>query len=485
MIRAVGSAPIDRLATDVDGRVTVTVDASGTRGRHRLSRGLRPGWQIGLLTAGVPIWWALGIMDLVLPVLAAPLAWQLRRRAVRVPPGFWLWMVFLVWVAASGAMLNYQVPDTIGSEGIGHYISFGVRLLQYLAVTVVLLYVGNATEKELPRARLIRWMAWLAVSTVALGVAAMLFPTFEFETLMTRLLPDALAAGGDTARLAQVQDIIGDPEPRPAAPFAYTNAWGNALSLCLIWAVMAWGVLGSLGKRVLLVCLLLIAAVPIVHSLNRAVWMGLMLALVYVVARLAMRGRLLVGFVSLLVASVAAVAFVVSPLSTLVSERLENPHSNDIRAALADASWDAAEASPIIGAGSTRLTVGSETSIAIGASPDCPKCGNRVIGSTGQFWLLLIAQGFVGAALYLGFLLRIAWFGRHDNSPLGIAATLVLLLQVFYAFFYSALTVPLTIAMISAGLLWRNDRLRRESLAERTPATVRTSRDADREVVQS
>ena len=457
-----GPTTVDRLSTDVDGRVAVGSPSVVARRRRG---GLRPGWQIGLLTAGIPLWWALGVTDLILPVLAAPLAWQLRRRRLRVPRGFWLWWLFLVWVAASSLMLNFQVPDTLGSEGIGRYIAYTVRLLQYVSVTVILLYVGTSTEKELPRARLIRWIAWLGVFCVALGVAAMVFPSYEFETLLTRFMPDSLVGGSGTARLAQVQDIIGDPEARPAAPFAYTNAWGNVLSLCLIWAVLAWGVMGSLGKRVMLVVLIAVAAVPIIHSLNRAVWIGMLLALAYVIVRLAVRGRLLVGFISLAVASAAAVVFVMSPLSTLVSERLDNPHSNDIRASLADASWRAAEASPIIGAGSTRLTIGSGNSIAVGASADCPKCGNRVIGSTGQFWLLLIAQGFVGAALYLGFLLRMAWFGRKDASPLGIAATLVLLLQVFYAFFYTGLTVPLTISMVSAGLLWRNDQLRREALA--------------------
>ncbi len=39
------------------------------------------------------------------------------------------------------------------SEGIGRYFAFGFRVLNYLAVTVMLLFVGNMSEAELPRRR--------------------------------------------------------------------------------------------------------------------------------------------------------------------------------------------------------------------------------------------------------------------------------------------------------------------------------------------
>ena len=455
---------VDRLASDVDGRLVVSWPGSKSwRTVKRAPRRLQPGWQIGLLVAGAPIWWAAGISDLALPLLAAPLAWQLRKRRIRVPPGFWIWLLFLIWVAASVLMMNYPVPDTQSSEGFGRYIAYGVRFMQYVAVTVILLWVGNTTERELSRARVIRWVGWLALVTIALGAAAVAFPTFGFPALTSYVLPGFLVQGDGIAYLAQVQDVLGDASPRPAAPFQYTNEWGSVLSMSLVWLAVAWGTLGSLGKRVLLGCVLAVAAVPIVYSLNRAMWLGLLIAVAYVVVRLAMRGRLLAGFLSMFAVTVAAVVFVVSPLGTLVSERFENPHSNEVRSALADAAVNAAESSPVIGAGSTRNTIGSERSIAIGPGPNCERCGARVIGSTGQVWLLLIAQGFVGAGLYIAFLLRVLWAGRSDASPLGIAATLVLVMQLLYAFFYGALGMPLTITMLGVALLWRNAALRADT----------------------
>lgn len=469
--------PVDTLASDVDGRVVVEAGGAAATDGVRPARrgpGLRPGWQIGLFVAGAPLWWLAGISDLMLPLLSLPLAWQLCKRRVRVPPGFWIWLLFVAWVAVSVLMMEYPVPNTASSDGIGRYIAFAVRLAQYVAVTLILLYVGNTTERELPRRRVMGWVAWLGAFAVGLGVAAVAFPHWGVPTLMSHLLPGMLVQGDGIAHLAQVQDVLGDPSPRPAAPFEYTNEWGSVLSMCLVMMVVVWGKLGSLGKRVALCAVLAVAALPIVYSLNRAMWLGLALAGGYAVVRLALRGKLLTGFISLLTASVLAVAFVVSPLGALVAERFENPHSNEVRAALADAAWNAAESSPIIGAGSTRNTIGSEASIAIGPRPDCPRCGYRVIGSTGQFWMLLIAQGFIGVLFYISFLARVLWTYRRDGSPLGIAASLVIALHLFYCFFYGALAMPLTIVMLAVGLLWRNERTRASSGSpgDREPQTV-------------
>ena len=127
----------------------------------------------------------------------------------------------------------------------------------------------------------------------------------------------------------------------------------------------------------------------------------------------------------------------------------------------------AAASSPIIGFGSTRAAVGSSQSIAVGKSIDCQRCGNPTIGSNGQLWLLLIAQGFVGAALYIAFFLRSAWVYRRDGTSIGAAGWLACVLPLFYMFIYNALVVPLVISLVSIGLLWRN------AQARHSPAALR------------
>jgi hypothetical protein len=406
------------------------------------------------------------VTPLIFPMLAVPLVWKLyRRRRVRVPPGFWLWGLFLLWVVVSAVALDVTVEGTLPPSGVGRYLAFTARLLNYLSLTVMMVYVVNASEQELPRSRLIGWFAALGVQVIGLGVLAVAFPDFGFRTPLARLLPGALAEGQGDAALAQVQSVLGEASPRPAAPFTFTNAWGHSLSLLLIWVVVSYLVLGTPWRKLALWLLLAVAAVPIVYSLNRGVWIGLGLTVVVLAIRLARLGRMRVLTTLGVGVAVASVAFALTPLATLVEERVGAGHSNDVRASLAKDAVSSSIGSPVVGYGSTRAAIGGDASIAVGRSEDCPKCGNFDIGSTGQLWLLLIAQGIVGAALYVGFLVRTVWEHRMDKSVLGIAGTLVIALEVFYSFFYTALTVPLAVTLLTVGLLSRNSERRASAIA--------------------
>jgi hypothetical protein len=461
----------DPLASDVDDRLVVRVPVSAepqpterlTWPVPRRERHLPAGWPIALAVAGWPVWWALGLTNLVFPLCAIPLAWALvRRRQVRVPPGFWMWALFLLLVAVSVIAINVDVAGAATTHGLGRYFAFGLRLLNYAAITVMLLYVGNMTEAELPRRRVIRWLSTLGVMCIVLGALSLLAPSFGYASPAARLFPGWLQTDGSAVvRLSQMQPVLGDVSPRPAAPFSYTNAWGNVLSLLLVWLVVGWGVLGSRMRRLALFVVLAIALLPIVFSLNRAMWVGIGISIVVVALRLAFRGLVKALIAVVLLVTLTAVAFAASPLGTMVQDRIETGHSNEIRSSLLDTAVEAAAQSPVVGFGTTRTTLGSDRSIAIGPSEACPRCGSRNIGSTGQLTLLLISQGFLGVLLYGGFLIGSLWRYRRDYSVIGIAGTLVILLQVFYAGFYSALTMPLAVTFLSIALLWRNDEMRR------------------------
>jgi hypothetical protein len=460
----------DPLASDVDDRLVVrtrTTPRGPAPARAawpvpRRVRRLPVGWPIMAAVAGWPVWWALGVTSLVFPLLAVPLAWQLARRGpVRVPPGFWLWAIFLVLVVVSGFALNSDVEGTAISTGLGRYFAFGMRVLNYLAITVMLLYVGNLSEEELPRRRIIGWLCALGVSAITLGSLSLLLPDFSFVTPSTYFLPGGLQdEGSAVARLSQMQPVLGEASPRPSAPFAFTNAWGNNVSLLLVWLVVGWGVLGSRLRRLGLYALLVVALAPTVFSLNRGMWLGLVLAVVVVTVRLALRGRVRALAALVLAVSISAGVFVASPLQDMVTARMSAGHSNDVRGSLLATAVDSAAQSPVIGFGSTRKTLGSDASIAVGPSEACPRCGARNIGSTGQLTLLLISHGFLGVALYFGFLGSILLRYLRDHSVLGLAATTVIGLEIFFALFYSALTMPLAVTFLSIGLLWRNDQIR-------------------------
>jgi hypothetical protein len=460
----------DPLASDVDDRLVVHMRVPPVVQRTeatkwpmpRRVRRLPAGWPIAAAVAGWPVWWALGVTNLVFPFFGTFLAVQLFRRGnVKVPPFFWMWALFLLLVVFSGFAIDVDVVGAATSQGIGRYFAFGLRVLNYAAVTVMLLFIGNMTEEELPRRRIIKWMGSLGIVAILLGALSLVLPDFSFVTPSTYFLPGGFRdEGSAVARLSQMQPVLGEASPRPSAPFPFTNAWGNNLSLLLIWIVVGWGVLGNKLKRLAVYGLLLLAVAPIVFSLNRGMWIGIGISLVFVALRLALRGRVRVLAALVLTLAIGSFAFAASPLETMVQARLETGHSNDVRGSLLSTAIDSAKQSPIVGFGTTRKTLGSDASIAIGPSEACPRCGSRNIGSTGQLTLLLISQGFLGVALYFGFLFAIFFRYLRDHSVIGIAGTLVVLLQIVYAGFYSALTMPLAITFLSIGLLWRNDQLR-------------------------
>lgn len=115
--------------------------------------------------------------------------------------------------------------------------------------------------------------------------------------------------------------MLGHAAPRPEAPFEWSNAWGADVSVLVIWFVVGWWTYGGPYRRVVAVLALATAAVPVVYSLNRGLWIGLGISAAYVMIRGAR--PLLAGAV----AAVAAAAFLLSPLSTIVAQRLDNPRA--------------------------------------------------------------------------------------------------------------------------------------------------------------
>jgi len=164
--------------------------------------------------------------------------------------------------------------------------------------------------------------------------------------------------------------------------------------------------------------------------------------------------------------ALAGIVVLATPLLGIVTARIAHAQKGDeLRASLSALAVTDALASPVIGYGDTRKRRGGEKSIAVGPTPKCPICGHQEVGSTGQLWLLLVANGILGTVLYLGFFAVGIWRYRHDGTPYGIAGVLVLVLSFLYMFSYDALPAPLGFTMLAYALLWRSDMHRRQ----RTP----------------
>jgi hypothetical protein len=173
----------------------------GARARRAASRGpvrrtgrwtaSHPAWPITALLAGYPLWWALGVADFMWIILAVPmaarmLAWhRTGSRKIRVPGGFGIWLLFLVWVLAGALMLPLTAPGTLDSAISHRLISFGIRAGSYGGVTVLLLYAGNLTEREFARRRL----AWLLGLVALAGVLVLLLSFVYMFTYVAVIAP--------------------------------------------------------------------------------------------------------------------------------------------------------------------------------------------------------------------------------------------------------------------------------------------------------
>jgi len=458
------------------GAAITTGGVPPPRGRRTQSRqknwfGDHPAWPVTALLAGYPIWWALGLADESVIILAIPMllrmrSWHRSGRSIKVPPAFGLWLLFLVCAAAGIATLGLSAPDTVVSALSNRILSFTDRGLTYLGLTVILLYAGNLTEAELPRRRLAWLLGLVGLYTVIGGLGGVVAPSFQFTSPLAYVLPhsiqnNSLVQASIYPSFSQVTNVLGVTEGRPKAPFEYTNTWGDCLTILLPWLLVAWWSYGSRRQRRLVLVTAGVALIPLVYSLNRGVWVGAGLAVVYLAVRLAARGK--IAMLGLLCAALAvvAVAVVATPLQGLITSRLQHQQSNAIRGSLSATAIQDANAAPIIGYGDTRHQQGSASSITVGPSKDCPSCGQFPVGSNGQLYLLLVCTGWVGTVLFLAFFAYLAWRYRRDKSPYGMAGLLVILLSFLYMFAYVSVTAPLEFTMLAVALLWRNDQWRR------------------------
>jgi hypothetical protein len=461
-----GTAPVaTRIAPRVRRRPRPATARSLRRQERPNTIRLLPGWPLTVLYMGYPLWWAAGLATVGFLVAAVPMAvFLLRRRRVVTPRGFGLWLAFLVWVVAGVTTLWMDVPGAQTVQGMGRLLPFSYKLAWYVAATVVLLYIGNTSEEELPGRRVFRLLAVLFLVTVAGGYLGWFFPQLELRSLLERVLPAAVTSNNFVQILihpaaAQVQGILGYDWPRPKAPFSFANDWGANLGLLLPFFVVAWAGRDAGWRRRCFPFVALLAIPPAIFSLNRGLWLGVLAMAVYATVRLAARGRV-AAMAGLAAASLATVVLVtVTPLGGLLQERLAAPHSNQGRLELSSRAVAAtAEASPVLGFGSTREVEGNFFSIAGGTSALCPECSPPQLGTQGHLWYLIFVHGFVGAGLFLGFVYFRFALALRDSSLEAIALTSCGVFFGIIMVVYDLIGPPLAITMIALGLLWRRER---------------------------
>jgi hypothetical protein len=426
-----------------------------------------PAWPLVALLVGWPLWWSLGLVAYIGVILAIPMVykmyiWRAREgRAIRTPPGYGLWLVFLLVMFFGITMLNEDAPETLPGGILSHMLgSWALRAMFYLGATVTLLFAGNLTEQELSRHRLAWLLGLVGIYSVVFGLAAVADPGLQFTSPLAHVVPSSIQQA-DTAIASAMHPALTQKQTfggvgRPAAPFTYSNGWGNNLAILLPWLIVAWRLQGTPRQRLICNIVLGLALVPIIFSFDRGLWVGLVLAAFYLAIRFSRENpKLLMALTGAVL--LVAVVILVTPLHSLVTARIQRGSSNAGRTNQAQVAVAGGLTSPILGYGDTRREQGGSNSIAVGRSKNCPSCGNNSVGSHGQLWLLIFANGFVGAFFYFAFFGYSVWRFRRDRTPYGLAGILVLLLGFVFSVVYEAVGPTLVFSMLALVLLWRND----------------------------
>lgn len=442
----------------IDRPVGLHEQASGRDRRRRWA--LQPGWPLIVSFAGLPLWWVLGLIQVVFVLMAVPMVVHLARaRMVRTPRGLGIWLLFLVWLLGGIFTMQVAAPSTIANQSLGRYVVFGYRGLWYVIGTIALLYVLNS-KSFLSTQRICQALGWMFVALVGGGMLGVLVPTLEFPSALELVLPNAISSNGFVSSLihpqvAQIQDFLGYIEPRPSAPFAFSNEWGLNLAVTLPFFVVSWWRRGG-GYRWAMPFVLALATIPIISSLNRGLWLALVVIVLYLAVRSAVAGRLsvLIGLVTAV--CIAGLLIATSPLGGLLQDRISTPHSNEGRTNLSSLSVQSAlEGSPVIGFGSTRDVEGNFNSIAGGASDRCPRCSPPPLGTQGQLWLVLFGAGAVGLLLYCGFFAIQFLRNLRSRSPFSLASQCALIALLVTMPVYNAVGTAVYVALVAAGVMSR------------------------------
>lgn len=433
---------------------------------------LAPGWPLFMLYVAFPLWWALGMAQLIFFVTAFTMAVILyRQRAeLRVPRGFALWLLFLVWMLTGVFVVSAVAPGTVPGVGVGRYAGFVVWAGWYFAVTIAMLYALN-TARQVSTLRIVRLLGWMFVVTTGFGLLAVLVPTLEFKSPVELLLPRGLSSSNYVRTLvhpslSSTSDFLGYVQPRPTAPFPYSNAWGNNLAMYLPFFVLGWFGRHAGWRRKVAPFVLVAAIFPITFSLNRGLWGALTLAAAYSAVRLALNGRTRALRVLVVAVVVGGVLLVSSPLYDTIRLRVETPHSNDRRAGTATTVVSTtAEGSPVVGFGMTRKMQGSFSSLAGGETEQCHQCAAPPLGTQGFMWRLILTTGFGGTLLCLSFLALQFLRRARGPDPIHIAGCTVLLVAGLCFFVYDSLGSAMFTVMLAVGLMARTDLAAEEGLS--------------------
>lgn len=393
-----------------------------------------PAWPVRAGLAGFPLWWLVGLVDLAWILLAAVMVLYLVRAGpLRVPRAYGLWLLFVLLLLCSA----------IGVDTAGQATAFAYRGAHFMAATVIIIYVFNARRSVTPRV-IAAGFAVLLVTTAIGGYLGMFWPNGSYHSPLSFVMPGALSSNDLVHQMVVRPFAQFDPDgyfqvdPRPSAPYLFTNNWGSMYVLLLPFVVVRLLQLRGTPRFRWLALALAASTVPAFMTLNRGMFLGIGLLLVYLALR-----RILIGNIAALIGLLALAAGAVIAWPTVVgilAERRAAESSDASRTALYRTSVEAALQSPWFGYGHTLPPV----------TPDTPP-----VGTHGQFWQIVVLNGIPASIAFLGFFLVAYLVSVRRWDAVGFAAHAVLLVGLTQFFFYGHVPYGLPVLAIAAAVAMR------------------------------
>lgn len=396
-----------------------------------------PRWPFALPFVAYPLAWLVGIGDLIWPMASViMLAIMVRSRRLRVPSGSVTWMLFLVWVISSFVAL-----DTFG-----RVVGAAFRLSLYMAATVLALYLYNSWRTLSLRFATGTFTIFLATVTVG-GYLAMIFPRLSLTTPLYAITPPSLRSNELISEMIVrrttqwAADAWIPQQPRPSAPFVYANTWGNVYSLLLPLALVYLASVWNTRRRIPVLLLILASLVPAAATLNRGMYIGLAIIVAWYLMQAFRRRAIQQIFAVLAAACAAFIAIVISPMGERLSNRVATTSSTEDRAQLYISTIVEVLSSPIFGFGAPRPA----------ALPWLPS-----LGTQGQVWTVLFSHGFVGAVLFISFLVSRWIRAVRRVDPAGAVFGGIILASIVESTYYGMMT-GIMVTFVAIALAERAD----------------------------
>jgi O-antigen ligase len=388
------------------------------------------------LFAGFPFWWLVGLVDVSWIVMAAVMGlYLMRTRDVRAPRGFGWWLLFLLWMLLSAGQL-----DTLGRA-----VGFTYRALIYVSAGVLLVYVYNArasiTERGVAGLMTVFWGV-----TVVGGYLGLLLPSTVYRTPLSYVLPGVLLDNELVNHMVIRRFAQYNPDgwfvvdPRPSAPFLYTNNWGNAYSLLLPFVIVYLVKVRRERRFWAVLALIPVSLVPALLTLNRGMFLGLGVAALYLALRYLLmgNGRVLLAVLGLGV--VAGLLFTQLSVDDQLDSRVEGTSTTEDRAEIYRQTIISVQDSPLFGLGAPRPS----------ANPNIPP-----VGTHGQFWMVMHSHGLPGVLFFMGWFVSCFVRSIRRKDVAGVHCNSIVLVGIMEALYYGFLPAGLPLLMMGCALALR------------------------------